>query len=94
MRRNQFRIAVAAVIVAAAGYGICLNHPAVNNKLSDLELANVEALALNEIDPNAWYGAKLVMCKDRHGSYIGAKCQEVQDRTSTCKYSSTWGDCD
>ena len=84
---------VAAVVVVAAGYGV-YQHPTNVGELSELELANVEALAFNEYDPNAWYGAKLVMCTDRHGAYIGAKCQEVQDRTSTCKYSSTWGDCD
>lgn len=93
MKKKTFRMAVTAVVVAAAGYGVYLNQ-AKANTISEIELANVEALAFTEYNPNAWYGAKLVMCKDRHGSCIGEKCQEVQDRTSKCNYSSTWGRCD
>ena len=92
MKRNILKAAFVAAFAMIAGYGVYNSQKDV--VLSDVALANVEALAFNEYDPNAWYGAKLVMCTDRHGAYIGAKCQEVQDRTSTCKYSSTWGDCD
>lgn len=49
MRRNQFRIAVAAVIVAAAGYGVYQNHVK-DEMMSDLVLANAEALAAFEGD--------------------------------------------
>lgn len=68
------------------------------NPLSDLCLANVEALAMYEgdgtIDPNKAYGYKLTNCLDKYGSAKGARCVDVMDYTSSCSYSSAWGKCD
>lgn len=78
------------------GYGVYTGQKA--KPLSDLCLANVEALAMYEgdgtIDPNKAYGYKLTNCYDKYGAAKGAKCVDVMDRDSSCSYSSAWGKCD
>lgn len=47
MKKKTLKIAVAAMVVAAAGYGLFLNQSK-DNGMSELALANVEALATGE----------------------------------------------
>ena len=88
------KIGFVAVFAAIAGYGVYTSQK--NEFMSDLALANVEALAMDEsdTDPNKAYGYKLTNCLDEYGAAKGAKCVSVQDNTSSCSYSSAWGKCD
>ena len=47
MKKKTLKIAVATMVVAAAGYGLFLNQSK-DNGMSELALANVEALATGE----------------------------------------------
>lgn len=51
MKKKTLKMAVAAMVVAAAGYGLFLNQSK-DNGMSELALANVEALANNEANSN------------------------------------------
>ena len=72
-----------------------------SDAMSDLALANVEALAMDEypdpdpIDPNKAYGYQLQNCYDKSNPprVIGATCVQVEDREADCLYSSCWGKC-
>lgn len=94
--RKLIKIAFVAIFAAVAGYGVYANQKP--ETMSDLMLANVEALGMGEndgtIDPNKAYGYRLTNCLDKYGSVKGAKCSDVADRESSCSYSSTWGKCD
>ena len=82
------------IFATIAGYGVYTNQEV--NPLSDLVLANVEALAMEEepIDPNKAYGYELQNCYDDEGErIIGASCTQVEDRKASCSYSSAWGKC-
>lgn len=60
MRKNILKMTVAAVVLAAGGYGIYQNQ--IQTKaMSALELANVEALAQDEIPVN-------LPCEEQLGS--------------------------
>lgn len=86
-----------ALIAAVAGHSVYTSQKA--NPLSDLCLANVEALAMYEgdgtIDPNKAYGYKLTNCYDKSDSdrITGATCKDVADDKASCSYSSCWGKC-
>lgn len=90
---------IATVFVAIAGYNAYTGKQV--NPLSDLGLANVEALAMYEgdgnIDPNKAYGYKLTNCYDTSSpggtKIIGATCTSDMDRKASCSYSSAWGKC-
>ncbi len=60
MKKN-FRIAMVAMVMAVAGYGVYLSQNRVND-LSELELANVEALADNTETTNPCKGYGSVLC--------------------------------
>lgn len=49
MNKNILKVALAAAIVAVAGYGMYENQ--LKENLSDVMLENVEALATDEYDP-------------------------------------------
>lgn len=61
MKKN-FRIAMVAIVMAVAGYGVYLSQNRVND-LSELELANVEALARSEL------GEKCGGCSTKYSTY-------------------------
>lgn len=86
---------IATVFVAIAGYNAYAGKQV--NPLSDLGLANVEALAMYEgdgnIDPNKAYGYKLTKCFDRNNKFVGERCASVEDRQASCTYTSGWGKC-
>jgi len=48
MKKKTLKMAVAAMVVAAAGYGLFLNQSK-DGGMSELALANVEALATDEV---------------------------------------------
>ena len=50
MKKNFLKVAFAAAFVAVAGYGIYTNQN--TDSMSDLMLANVEALARYEVNPD------------------------------------------
>ncbi len=94
--KKLFKITLVAAFVTGIGYNIYTNQK--TDIMSDLMLANVEALANDEsdsgpVDPNKAYGYKLVNCYDKYGSAKGAHCVSVMDRESSCSYSSAWGKC-
>lgn len=60
--------------------------------MSDLALANVEALASGEIDVNTSYGYGLRDCKDSDGNLTGKRC-ELTHPYDTCNNKLTWGNC-
>jgi hypothetical protein len=96
MGKKLFAILMVAVVATFAGYNIYQSQRM--ETMSDLMLANVEALAYYEgddtIDPNKAYGYKLVNCLDKFGAAKGARCISVEDSKSSCAYSSAWGKCD
>lgn len=58
--------------------------------LSELALANIEALARYE-DPNDARGHKMTDCVD-NGRITGARC-ESRNPEDVCNYRLQWGDC-
>lgn len=62
MKKHFVKIAFVAVLAAIAGYGVYTSQKSVT--LSDLALANVEALARYEINPDCPNG-----CTKEDGSY-------------------------
>lgn len=95
--KKIIKIAFVVAFTAVAGYGVYTSHKT-DNVMSELMLANVEALANDEsnggpVDPNKAYGYKLTNCYDKYGAAKGAYCASVMDRESSCSYSSAWGKC-
>lgn len=85
-------VAFVAAITTIAGYNIYSSQA--NEKLSNLMLANIEALANNGesgADPNTAYGYKLINCK-KNGAIIGARCS-LNQPSDECKYNNEWGSC-
>ena len=77
------------VVVIFAGYNV---HKAQQREvLSDVAMANVEALAQYE-NPNISYGYGLVFCRDADGRIIGTKC-ELFIPSAECNRNSIWGNC-
>lgn len=83
-----------AAIAVAAGWNYQQNQNEV--ELSDLALANMEALARGEdsTNPNIGTGVKMVDCKNSNGVITGRKCT-TQEATpwDTCNYDHQKGDC-
>ncbi len=96
MGKKLFAILMVAVVATFAGYNIYQSQRM--ETMSDLMLANVEALAYYEgddtIDPNKAYGYKLVNCLDKFGAAKCDRCISVEDSKISCAYSSAWGKCD
>lgn len=87
MRKKLFGVAVIAALAITAGWNYQQNKQSV--ELSELALANIEALARGEDsnDPNRGSGVKKVDCKDSSGRITGTKCTS-QEATpwDTCHY--------
>lgn len=79
--RNKFKIAIVAVLVAIAGYGVYLNYSKGHNRLTDLDLVNVEALAYEGETAD---GRKLY---EHHcGNDPGTQCKALGVTGNTCPY--------
>lgn len=91
MNAKIMKAAFVAAIAVVASYGVYANLKADN--MSDLMLANVEALASGEsdADPNTFYGYKATNCYDGD-RLVGATCAQTQPGDE-CKRSAVWGKC-
>ena len=80
---------VAVMILSFIGYNVCKVQKTV--LISDIALANVEALAsVGEADSNTAYGYKMKNCYNKNGAIIGNTCERNYPQDE-CKYTSTWG---
>lgn len=90
-------IGIAFIAIAALTAGWNFSQSQNEMELSDLALANIEALARGEggTDPNEGSGVKQVDCKDSSGRVTGAKCTgEEATPWDTCHYvNHQWGRC-
>ncbi|WP_288895314.1 NVEALA domain-containing protein [uncultured Bacteroides sp.] len=89
--KKIMKIAFVAAFAAVTGYGVYTNQR--TETMSDLMLANVEALASGEsdADPNTFYGYKATNCYDGD-RLVGATCAQTQPGDE-CKRSAVWGKC-
>lgn len=73
--KTKIMIAFALVMIAAfTGYNVCKVQRTV--LISDIALANVEALAsVGEADSNTAYGYKMKNCYNKNGAIIGNTCE-------------------
>ena len=90
MKKNFLKHGFAAAFALVAGYGVYASQQKV--EMSDLAIANVEALASGEIDVNTSYGYGLRDCKDSDGNLTGKRC-ELTHPYDTCNNKLTWGNC-
>lgn len=88
MKKALLTVAVVAT-AAIAGRNYQQNQNKV--EMSDLALANVEALARYE-DPNEGHGMKMENC-ERNGSVVGQRCVSAE-YWRICNYNLQFGDCD
>ena len=89
MKKNFLRI---LAIAAFASYNVYRSNNNETEGMSDTMLANVEALAGYEYNPNISYGYRLEECKDREGIITGVKCS-LYIRESECDNKMIWGRC-
>ena len=68
--KKMMKLAFVAAIAAVAGYNVYQSQ-SVMNGMSEFALANVEALAGYEYNPNISYGYRLEECKDSEGIITG-----------------------
>ena len=68
MKRNMIKVALFAVFAFVAGYGVYTSQK--ETSMSDLAMANVEALAGGEVIVGPWYCAGSGYCYDVE-TYMG-----------------------
>lgn len=90
MKKKIFSVAI-AVIAVVAGWNMKQNQNSI--KTSTLVLANIEALARGETDPNEGKGMKKENCYNSNNVLIGTKCVRSASSTDVCNYSNQWGKC-
>ena len=81
MKKKIFGAAVVVAIAVGAMINVNLNK--VSNK-GDLALANVEALAQSENDPNVCYNCRMVDYKNNQNQIYKSCCESSQG--SQCSY--------
>ena len=91
MKKNILKVAFVAAIALVSGVNVFNSHK--NVALSDVALANVEALSFDEINPNVSYGYYLEKCRDSNGRIIGEKCEPCFVYEPGCDNRKVWGDC-
>lgn len=92
MKKKIFGIALIAIMALAAGWNFTQSKNTV--KLSELALANVEALARGEGDPNEGRGMKKENCYYPNGNVSGVRCVSSASSTDICHYVyDQWGKC-
>lgn len=89
--KKIIKLAFVAAIAAVAGYNVYQSQSVING-MSEFALANVEALAGYEYNPNISYGYRLEECKDSEGIITGVKCS-LYIRESECDNKMIWGRC-
>ncbi len=91
MKKNILKVTLVAAFALIAGYNVYISQKA--DGMSDLAIANIEALASNgEANPNISYGYGLKDCKNSQGAVTGAKCT-LTHPYDECNNKSTWGNC-
>ena len=91
MNKNLMKVAFVGVIALIAGINVYNAQKTVT--LSDIAMENVEALAMNEINPNVSYGSILKKCRDSYDRIIGEICESCPDREAECDIRRVCGDC-
>ena len=91
MKKNLLKGLAVAALAMIAGYNVYQAHSETEG-MSELMLANVEALAGYEYNPNISYGYRLEECKDSEGIITGVKCS-LYIRESECDNKMIWGRC-
>lgn len=76
MKKNVFKLTMVAVVVLLAGYNVYESHVKIG-LLSDIELANVEALAGDESWFEEWWDSKTYTCQSVQGWYYD--CMPYKD---------------
>lgn len=64
MKKNVFKVALTSALILVAGYGMYISNQEV--EMSDLEMANVEALAQKEYSKNYGPGKEVKCASDLH----------------------------
>lgn len=90
MKHRVVKIVFVAVIAMVSAINV-FTAPK-SGTLSDIALANVEALASNEINPNISYGYALRECKDSEGRVTGEQCK-LYYPSAECDNRRAWGEC-
>ena len=91
MKKTILKCLVVATFAMIAGYNMYQSNSKTEG-MSELMLANVEALAGYEYNPNISYGYRLEECKDSEGIITGVKCS-LYIRESECDNKMIWGRC-
>ena len=82
MKKYLLKGLAVAALAMIAGYNV-YESDSKTEDMSELMLANVEALAGYEYNPNISYGYRLEECKDSEGIITGVKCS-LYIRESEC----------
>lgn len=90
MKKNLLKVAFVVTIAMVSGINVF--NAKKSESLSDIALANVEALASNEINPNISYGYALRECKDSEGRVTGEQCK-LYYPSAECDNRRAWGEC-
>lgn len=90
MKSKFVKVAFIAAIAMVSGINVF--NAQKSETLSETALANVEALASNEINPNISYGYALRECKDSEGRVIGKQCK-LYYQSAECDNRLAWGEC-
>ena len=93
MNVNAFKSVLLVMLLLVAGYSVYRSQPE-KEPLSDIMVANVEALAFDEYEgfnPDIFDGHKLVDCivGDRR---VGQTCERMHP-DDQCNRNFVWGDC-
>ena len=91
MKKNILKVAFVVAIALVSGINVFNAHK--TETLSDVALANVEALAMDEFNPNISYGYYLKKCRGANNQIIGEKCELSHVHDSKCDNSKVWGNC-
>lgn len=93
MNRNVCKLVLAVILIFIAGYGVYKNQFE-KEPLSDIMIANVEALAFDEsegFDPDVFEGHKLIDCMDGDRR-VGQTCERSYPEDQ-CNRKHAWGEC-
>ena len=91
MSKTILKTLAVVAFAMIAGYNVYQSNSKTEG-MSELMLANVEALAGYEYNPNISYGYRLEECKDSEGIITDVKCS-LYIRESECDNKMIWGRC-
>lgn len=91
MKKKILKVAFVVAIALVSGLNVFNSHK--TETLSDVALANVEALAMDEFNPNISYGYYMKKCRGTNNQIIGEICKPSPIHESECDNSKVWGNC-